>query len=196
LQKIKSTLEEYIMLDRLKVLARITGDVLAGRSMSETILPRMRNHVVCEIIRADGSRLMVDGYNSRVNAGASWQAYQMGAQSGLTTTGANYVALSTTNITPAATDTTLSGEVTFTGLSRQQGTFTYTSTPASLSTSAQYTISKTFTSAFGSATTIQSAALFTAGGPPPAGVLFVEAAITQATLNSGDQLVLTWTVNI
>jgi hypothetical protein len=178
------------MLNRLKTLARITGDVLAGRSMPETILPKMRNHVVCEIISEDGTRRMVDGYNTRVNSGASWQAYTMGSSS---TAPANFIALSGTSITVGSTDTTLSNEITAViGLSRAQGTFQSYNAPTATGASANYQITKTFTA--GAGQTVSSAAMFNALS---GGALFVEANLSPAaTLASGDQLVLTWTVNI
>lgn len=181
------------MFEEIKKSARILGDVLAGKAMVETLIPKARNYVKLELVRADGTRSMLaDGYNSRVNAGALWQATLMGSAAG---TPANFVALSTTVLAPAAADTTLTGEILSganAGLARVVGTYQNYTAPASLGGSASYQITKTFTSS-GSAT-VNSAALFNA---TTAGSLFVEANLSPAaTLASGDQLVLTWTINI
>ena len=180
------------MFKRLKTMARITDDVIAGRCTPETLIPKLRNHVVCEIIRAaDGSREVVDGYNTRVNAGASWQAQVMGSSNA---NPASWIALSTSTLTYSTVDTTLVGEVNTTGLSRAPGTFSYTAAPTSTGGQATYTISKTFTA--GTAATIASAAMFNSSGSGATGI-FVEANLSPAaTLANNDQLVLTWTVNI
>jgi len=69
-----------------------------------------------------------------------------------------YMGITTTNITPATTDTTLSGEATTNGMARKQATFTYTSASAG---SAAFTVSTTFTFTGASATTFYAMATFT-----------------------------------
>lgn len=179
--------------DFLKTTMRIGADVIRGRAFAETLVPKNRNYVKIEKIAADGTRtILSDGYNSRVNAGALWQAGVMGSASG---NPANYIALSTATLSPAAGDTTLSGEITSgvnAGLARTQGTYQNYTAPSTLGGSASYQITNTFTSS-GTAT-VNSAALFTASS---GGSLFVEANLSPAaTLASGDMLILTWTVNI
>jgi hypothetical protein len=181
------------MLKKIKEVAHVLSDVLGGKAFVETLVPTKRNKVEISIFRPDGSlKAYSCGYNSRVNAGALWQATLMGSAAG---TPANYMALSATVLTPAATDTTLSGEITAgtnSGLARSQGTYGGYSAPASLGAQATYTISKTFTSS--ASTTVNSAAMFNASS---GGSLFVEANLSPAaTLANGDQLVLTWTINI
>jgi hypothetical protein len=180
------------MLESLKTNGRIAADIIRGRALPETLIPNERNHVELVITRANGATEYVDGYNSRTNMGASWQAGVMGSAAG---TPAKYVALSTTSITPAATDTTLSGEITSgtnSGLVRTAGTYGGYTAPGSLGGSASYTITNTFVSA--ATTTVNSAALFDAAS---AGNLFVEAVLSPAaTLASGDSIALTWTVNL
>lgn len=173
---------------------RIAADVVRGRSHVETLIPKNRNYVRIERVAADGTRtLLLDGYNTRTDVGALWQAGIMGSTSG---NPANYIALSTsTGASFAKTDTTLSGEITSgtnAGLSRAQGTYQSYTAPSSFGGSASYQITKTFTSS-GTAT-VNSAALFDAAS---AGNLFVEASLSPAaTLASGDQIILTWTINI
>lgn len=177
------------MLERLKTTGRIVADIVRGRALPETLIPSERNHVELVITRANGDVEYVDGWNSRTNNGASWQATVMGSAAG---DPAKYIALSTTAISPAASDTTLSGETAVSGLARTEGTYGAYTAPSSLGSSASYQISNTFTA--GAAATINSAALFDAAS---AGNLFVEAALgTPATLASGDSIALTWTVNI
>ncbi len=181
------------MLEKIKETAHILKDVFAGKAFAETLIPKNRNKVELTVIKADGSKQYSYGYNSRVNAGASWQAQVMGSAAG---TPANYMALSSTILTPAYSDTALSGEITSgtnSGLARAQGTYQgYTSPGTTLGGPASYQITHTFTSA--ASTTVNSAAMLNASS---SGSLFVEANLSPAaTLANGDQLVLTWTVNI
>lgn len=106
-----------------------------------------------------------------------------------------YMALSSTAITPAAGDTTLSGELTGSGFARTNYT-TLTHTGASSS----YSLANTFT-ATGSAT-INSEALFTASGAAGVGsaataglMTFESSEPTPPSLISGDTLAQTVTVN-
>lgn len=180
------------MLDKIKEVGHILKDVWSGKALAETLIPEKRNKVEIKVIRPDGTVSYSRGFNSRTSAGASWQAQVMGSAAG---TPANYMALSSTILTPANGDTTLSGEITSgtnSGLARAQGTYQGYSAPASLGATASYQITHTFTSA--ASTTVNSAAMLNASS---SGSLFVEANLSPAaTLANGDQLVLTWTVNI
>lgn len=182
------------MLEELKDFAHIARDVMGGHAFAETLIPRKRNKVECDIIRVDGTveRHAVKGFNSRVSGGASFQASLMGSAAG---TPANYIALSTATLTPANGDTTLASEITSganSGCARALGTYQNYTAPSSLGAAASYQVTKTFTSAASS--TVNSAALFNASS---SGTLFVEANLSPAaTLANGDQLVLTWTINI
>jgi hypothetical protein len=186
-------------LDRFKTDMRIAADVIRGRAFAETLIPEKRNHVTIEKISVDGTRtLLMDGYNSRTNAGAAWQAGIMGSESG---NPANFIALSTATLSPSATDTTLfdeiiagdnSGNMNNTGLARARGTYGHYVGPASLGGSASYQITNTFTSS--ATSVVNSAALFDAGS---GGNLFVEANLNPAaSLASGDMIILTWNVQI
>ena len=104
-----------------------------------------------------------------------------------------YVALSTSTLSPAHTDTTLSGETAVSGLARALGTQGSYVTPTTLDGAASYTVTKTFTLT-GSATTVVSAALFDAAST---GNMFVEANLSSsAAMNTNDTLAITWTVNL
>lgn len=101
---------------------------------------------------------------------------------------ADYIALSTDAATPAAGDTTLTGELTGSGLQRAQATYAHTAGAAT------YTLSKTFTSADGTARTINKIAVFNAAST---GTMVFETLVpSPPTLLSGDTLTITETVNL
>lgn len=134
-------------------------------------------------------------YNSRTNKGAALTASLMSgsALGGISTPlPPLYIALSTSSLTPAAGDTTLTGETSASGLGRAVGTAGTYSAPGALDGSASYIVSKTFSA--GATATIVSAALFDAVST---GNLFVEANLsTSASVNSGDSLTINWTINV
>jgi hypothetical protein len=100
---------------------------------------------------------------------------------------ARWIGLTTNTGAPAAGDTTLTGEITTNGLGRAVGAYAHTADVAS------YTITVTFT-ASGTHTAVHKAGLFTAisGGT----MAFESNLNADATLSSGDQLTVTWTINI
>lgn len=104
-----------------------------------------------------------------------------------------YIALSTATLTPAKTDTTLASETVVAGLGRALGTVANYTAPSTLDGAASYTLSKVFTLT-GAATTIVSAAIFDAVST---GNMFVEANLSSsAVMATGDQLTITWTINL
>ena len=136
-------------------------------------------HVVAR--HPDGTIFLdVTGHNLRTNAGINWQEGQM---AGTTAAVCTYIALTNTAITPNATDTSLSGEITANGLSRALGTVTHTSNATS------YTLANTFTATGTQAA--QAAAILNASS---SGTMCFENTFTQASLASGDTLTVTWTV--
>ncbi len=136
-------------------------------------------------------------YNSRVDKGAALTASLIsGSSLGSISSPLPplYIALSTSSLTAAKGDTTLSGETSVSGLGRAIGTAGSYSAPASLDGSASYTISKTFTMGAAGPTTIQSAALFDAAST---GNMFVETNLSaSAVLLNGDTISITWTINV
>jgi hypothetical protein len=136
-------------------------------------------HVVAR--HPDGTVFLdVTGHNLRTNAGINWQYNQM---AGTTAAVCTYIALTNTAITPNATDTSLSGEITANGLSRALGTVTHTSNATS------YTLANTFTATGTQAA--QAAAILNASS---SGTMCFENTFTQASLVSGDTLSVTWTI--
>lgn len=125
------------------------------------------------------------------NAGRDFIAAQVGGSGGTAT--AAYVALTANSTAPAASDTSLSGEIATGGggLVRALGTYAHTNGTAT------YTITKTFT-ANGSDSlpvTVAKVGLFTASS---GGTMVFETALSPtATLSaSGDTLTITQTVTL
>lgn len=124
--------------------------------------------------------------NQITNAGRDFLHQQGYQTSGLGANGLNYIALTNTAVTPGATDTTLSGEITTNGLARAQGTVTHT---AGTNTT---TVAKTFTCAT-APQSCQAAALFTAAS---VGTMNHELTFTQRSLQIGDQISVTYTITL
>lgn len=136
-------------------------------------------HVVAR--HPDGTVFLdVTGHNLRTNAGINWQYGQM---AGGTAAVCTYIALTNTAITPAATDTSLSGEITTNGLARALGTPTHTSNATS------FTLANTFTATGTQAA--QAAAILNASS---SGTMCFENTFTQASLATNDTLTVTWTI--
>ena len=161
------------------------------------------NRIKAKIIRPVGQHLTIrdlflntmPSFNSRVNKGADLIGSLITGTSLNSITSPlppKYIALSPTVLTPAAGDTTLSGETANSGLARTLGTQGSYTGPSSLDGAASYTVSNTFTCG-ATPTNINSAALLDAAS---SGNLFVEANLSsQATLTNGVQLQIVWTVN-
>lgn len=126
----------------------------------------------------------------RTNAGADWQAAQMGGTPGAA---ANYIALTANSTAPAAGDTTLTGEITTAGGGLVRALAAYAHTTGTTN----YTLTKTFTANGSDAlpVTIAKIGVFTAA---TSGTMAFETLLTQtATLNaSGDAVAVTETVSI
>jgi hypothetical protein len=185
---------------------RIEADIWKFRRMyhyGDTLSPK---EVVRPMTLADGSeafgvyslqKVSLRSFNSRVDAGAALVSSLI---SGTTLGGisspatAKYIALSTSTLTPAKGDTTLSGESSASGLARALATMgTYTA-PSSLDGGASWIASKTFTNTSGGSVTILSAAIFDAAST---GNMLVEGNLaSSAVLAINDQITLNWTINV
>lgn len=136
-------------------------------------------------------------YNSRVNKGSDLIASLITGASQNSITSPlppKYIALSTSSLTPAAGDTTLSGETSATGLGRTLGTQASYVSASVLDGAASYTVSNTFTNTSGGSVTVLSAALFDAVST---GNLFVEGNLSaSAILANNDKIAIVWTVNL
>ena len=142
-------------------------------------------------------RFLGFAYNSRVDKGGDLIASLItgAAQNSISSPlPPKYIALSTSSLTPAHTDTTLTGEMSATGLGRALGTQGSYVTPTTLDGAASYTVTKTFTNTSGGSVTVVSAALFDAAST---GNMFVEANLSSsAVMANNDTLAVTWTVNL
>ncbi len=104
-----------------------------------------------------------------------------------------YIALSTSVLTPAKSDTTLTSETVVSGLTRALGTIAAYTAPSVLDGGLSYTISNTFTMGAAGPVTINSTALFDASS---SGNLYVEGNLSAGSiLVNTDILIITWTVN-
>jgi hypothetical protein len=122
-------------------------------------------------------------HNLRTNAGADAQASQMG-NTATQAASCNYIALTNDSGAPAATDTTVASEIAANGLSRAQGTYAHTTGTA------VFTVQKVF-----SATGTQASQKTGLLNASSSGTLCFEAAYTAVTVNNGDTLTVTWTIN-
>jgi len=152
------------------------------------------NQIQAIVTRSNGKVEILRSYNSRTDVGAALTSTLMsGTTLGSLTSPAapKYLAVSSSTLTPAHTDTTLTGELSTNGFTRAAATAGGYTAPASLDAGASFTQSHTFTAT--GTQTVASAALFDAA---TGGNLFVEGNLaTSASLNSGDTLQVVWTVN-
>lgn len=155
------------------------------------------NKIDAKIIRKNGDVEYLHSYNDRVDVGAALHASLLAGEDlgGASSASApEYIALSTSTLTPAQGDTSLTGETSATGLGRTEATIQNYSSPASLDAACSYEAYNEFTNSSGGSVTIKSAALFDAAS---GGNMFVEANLSDdAILKDGDKLQITWTVNL
>ncbi|MGH9878456.1 MAG: hypothetical protein ACRD5H_12535, partial [Nitrososphaerales archaeon] len=142
-------------------------------------------HVVVSVMRQGNEVYRFEDHNLITNAGKDFISAQIGSTSAASN-GANYIALSSDSTAPAATDTSLAGEISGNGLDRAQGTYSHT--PGTDT----YTVQRAFT-ATGAVSNIQKTGLFTA---PFGGTMMAENTFSSVSLISGDQLTVTWTITI
>jgi hypothetical protein len=166
----------------LNFFLRLIG---APRLSKMTEICCVRAHGTVQVIRADGMREPFEHIDNLItNAGRVFLHTQGYATSGAASTGFCYVAVSNDSVTETAASTTLSTEIAVNGLSRAIGTVTLAS-----GSGTSTTISKTFTAT--GAQLAQKAALFTASS---AGIMNHVLAFTQRSLQTNDQLAVTFTI--
>jgi len=135
---------------------------------------------------ADSSTVysQVTKHNLTTNAGKDFIKAQISG-TGVTTNCA-YIAVGNSAVTPAATDTTLTGEVSTNGLSRAVGTYSSTGTGT-------FTLVKTFT-ATGAVSSLQAAAVFTAASSGT--MCFEVGSLGPVTMATNDTLTVTWSGSV
>ena len=142
-------------------------------------------YVVVSVVRQGSEIYHYEDHNLITNAGLDFISAQIGSTS-TGSNGANYIALSSDSTAPAATDTTLTGEISGSGLDRAQGTYSHT---AGTNT---FTVQEVF-NASGTVSAIQKTGLFTASS---GGTMMAENTFSSVNVISGDQLTVTWTITI
>lgn len=170
-----------------------------------------------EAVRRTGGEFVSVTYNLRTTIGIDYASSAIGDSSGSRAAIAQYIALSNSTGTLATSDTSATtgaagtginwgtanatdaaaantrGEYTALGLARALAAYAHTASTAS------YTMSKTFT-ASATITAVQTCGLFNTVTQGQASsltsALFVENNFTATSLANGDQLTITWTINI
>jgi hypothetical protein len=158
---------------------------------SESMKPT--GYVTVSLVRDGNEIYHYEDHNEITETGVDFIVDQM-SDSASATASAKYIALSTTATGTVAIDddnTSLDSEISTGGLGRAAGTFGgYSYSTADNDDS--YTVSATFT-ATGSHTGVQRAGLFTASS---AGTMMAENSFSSVNLASGDQLTITWTIDL
>jgi hypothetical protein len=165
----------------------VSGPAVSYGTATETTSDSVGPHgyVVVTVDREGQEIYRYENHNLITNAGKDFISAQIGSTSP-GSNGANYIALTTNAAAPAATDTTLTGEITTGGLQRQQGVYAHTNGQST------FTISKTFT-ANATQTNVQKAGLFTASS---GGTMMAENTFSPVSLAANDQLTITWTITL
>jgi hypothetical protein len=135
---------------------------------------------------SDWETIVQDKHNLLTNAGRDWMHAQVYTNAAAGTRGSGFIALTETAITPAASNTTLSGEITTNGLARADATESHSAGTNSSTIQHTFTASAAFS-------TVQGSALFNASS---AGTMTHINTFTSTALANGDQLQVTWTLNL
>lgn len=171
---------------KLLAILFIFSSLIPAVNQSGEHFRTVTDDVYIDVRNSDGSLISHQHVlNLRTNAGGDAQASQM-ADTSTQSAACNFVAVSSSAITPAVTDTTLTGEISTSGLSRAQGTFTSNTNSAH----SQFTVVKTFT-ATGTVSSVQSGAIFNASS---SGTDCWEATWSPVNLVNTQTLTITWTV--
>jgi hypothetical protein len=143
------------------------------------------------VLKQDGTRKQIANreHNLLTQDGRDQMHTNCYISTSLTGRGFNCVASTESTITPAATDTALTGEITTNGLARADAT-----TKNHTDNSNSSTIEHTFT-ASGSFTDVKASATFNATTAGTMGHI-ANFATGSGTLISGDTLKITWTFNL
>lgn len=160
---------------------------LNAKNQFQDVLSLSKASAVIEHRAVDGTLLDTQQtYNLITNAGRVQYHKQIFDTTGLATNGNNYIALSNDALTETVASTSLSAEISSNGLSRAQGAVTL---PTGSGT--QTIIQKVFTAS--GAQAAQKCALFNAASN---GVMNHVLAFTQRSLQTGDTLTITITIQL
>lgn len=180
------------------------GTALFGAQTTTTDSVGPHGYVVVTVTRDGNEIYRHEDHNLITNAGKDFISTQLGSTAP-GANGANWIGLSTNTKAPSALDTcisttdggTTSAEIdTGGGLDRLQATYAHTAGTNTYTETRLFTADATYTS-------VQKAGLFTAnvGGANTClggddGTMMAENTFTPVTLNSGDQLTITWTITL
>ena len=175
------------MIEQLDSNSTLNSNLTKNKSMEDSMNIRGYVTVIKNAGKSNEEIICMNKPNSLTNFGRDWMHAQVYTNTSAGTRGAGYIALTTNTGAPAATDTTLTGEITTNGLARADA-----STKTHSSGTNSTTIQHTFT-ASGTHTAVQKAALFNAAS---SGYMAHVNTFTPVTLQSSDTLQVTWTVTL
>jgi hypothetical protein len=152
----------------------------------------IHGYLSAKVIKADGTvkQLACMKHNLLTNNGRDVMHSNVYTNVTNGTRGFNYIAVTESTITPAATDTTLSGEITTNGLARAAASPAASHTSGTNSSTVEVTMT-----ASGSFTDVKASATFNASSGVTMGHI-ANYATGSGTLISGDTLKTTWTLNL
>ena len=175
------------MIEQLDSNSTLNSNLTKNKSMEDSMNIRGYVTVIKNAGKSNEEIICMNKPNLLTNSGRDWMHAQVYTNTSAGTRGAGYIALTTNTGAPAATDTTLTGEITTNGLARADA-----STKTHSSGTNSTTIQHTFT-ASGTHTAVQKAALFNAAS---SGYMAHVNTFTPVTLQSSDTLQVTWTVTL
>jgi hypothetical protein len=186
-----------LMMGGPAVMAFLLGAILTGEPLlntdnqfSEALRPT--GYVTVSVVREGNEIYHYEDHNAITEAGVDFIADQI-SDSPSSSVSAQFIGLTTTDITPDDDDTSLSGEITSGGLERAAGTFGGLSVGVA-DNDDNYTITKTFT-ASATHTAVQGAGLFTDATVGSDTMVAINE-FSSVNLASGDQLTITWTIDL
>ena len=175
------------MIEQLDSNSTLNSNLTKIKGMEDNMNIRGYVTVIKNAGKSNEEIICMNKPNLLTNSGRDWMHAQVYTNTVAGTRGAGYIGLTTDATSPAATDTTLTGEITTNGLERADAS-TKTHSNGTNST----TIQHTFT-ASGTHTAVQKAALFNAAS---SGYMAHVNTFTPVTLQSSDTLQVTWTVTL
>jgi len=149
---------------------------------------RLYNVIVWHYDKNGNLLQIIKTHNVITNAGMNFTQHLISNPSDTETNRARYIAVTNSSITPSYTDTSLTGEMTTSGMARASGTF-YAGTASSGDITWKVYYNFTYT---GSGTTVYGSGLFNKAS---GGTLYAIATFSSnAILSSGDKLNVQWEI--
>lgn len=177
----------------IMLVLAVPGSALVGTQVTtDSIGPH--GYVTVSVVREGQEIYRHEDHNLITDVGRDFISQQIGGETGLATEGAHFIALSSTDVTPAASDTSLAGEIdNGGGLDRADSTYAHTTGEAT------FTITNTF-EADQEYTNVRSAGLFTditpGGTVGTDEIMMAINEFTPVSLAANDELTITWTITL